>query len=97
LFCYGKGIIDLDPEVSDGAFDLGVSEQKLHGSQIASASVGQGCLCSSEGVGAKEMWIQPDAAKPLGDKATFGIAVRRSENPALNIETSTYSPSLPDR
>jgi hypothetical protein len=31
LFRYGKGIIDLDAEVSDGAFDLGVPEQELHG------------------------------------------------------------------
>src|ERR1700693_3693353 len=69
LFCYGQGIIDLDAEVSDGAFDLGVSEQKLHGSQVAGALVDQRCLCSSEGVGAKEMWLQPDAGNPLGDKA----------------------------
>jgi hypothetical protein len=25
LFCYGKGIIDLDAEVPDGAFDLGAA------------------------------------------------------------------------
>jgi hypothetical protein len=31
LFCYRKGIADLDAEVSDGAFDLCVAEQKLHG------------------------------------------------------------------
>jgi hypothetical protein len=31
LFCYGKGIIDLDAEVPDGAFNLRVSEQELHG------------------------------------------------------------------
>ena len=34
LFCYGQGVIDLDAEVSDGAFDLGVAEQKLHGPQL---------------------------------------------------------------
>ena len=31
LFRYGKGIIDLDAEVPDGAFDLGMAEQQLHG------------------------------------------------------------------
>src|SRR5258707_13211995 len=31
LFRYGQGVIDLDTEVSDGAFDLGVAEQELHG------------------------------------------------------------------
>jgi hypothetical protein len=32
LFRYGKGVIDLNAEISDGALDLGVAEQKLHGS-----------------------------------------------------------------
>ena len=32
LFRYCKGIIYLDAEVSDSAFDLGVAEQELHGS-----------------------------------------------------------------
>ena len=31
LFSYREGIIDLDAEVSDGAFDFGVAEQELHG------------------------------------------------------------------
>jgi hypothetical protein len=31
LFRYGEGIIDLDTEVPDSAFDLGVTEQELHG------------------------------------------------------------------
>ncbi len=44
LFRYGKGIIDLDSEVPDSTFDLGVTEQELHGPQITSASVNQGCL-----------------------------------------------------
>jgi hypothetical protein len=32
LFRYREGIIYLDAEVSDGAFDLGMVEQELHGS-----------------------------------------------------------------
>jgi hypothetical protein len=44
LFRYGKGIIDLDAEVSDGAFNFGVAEQELHSSQITGAPVDQGCL-----------------------------------------------------
>ena len=47
LFRYGKGIIDLDAEVPDGAFNFGVAEQELHSSQITGASVDQGCLCPS--------------------------------------------------
>ena len=31
LFSYGEGIVDLDAEIPDGALDLGMSQQKLHG------------------------------------------------------------------
>jgi hypothetical protein len=31
LFCYRKGIVDINAEVSDGTFDHCVAEQKLHG------------------------------------------------------------------
>jgi hypothetical protein len=44
LFRYGKGIVDLDAKISDGAFDPCVTEQKLHGSQITGTPVDQGCL-----------------------------------------------------
>jgi hypothetical protein len=44
LFRYGEGIIDLDTEVPDSAFDLGITEQELHGSQITSTPVDQGRL-----------------------------------------------------
>lgn len=30
LFCYRQGVIHFNTEVSDGAFDLGVAEEKLH-------------------------------------------------------------------
>jgi len=42
LFRYGKGIIDLDAKVPDGAFDLCMTEQELHGAQIAGTPVDQG-------------------------------------------------------
>ena len=48
LFCYGQGVINLDAEVSDGAFDLGMAEQELHGPQVASAPVDQGRFGPSE-------------------------------------------------
>jgi hypothetical protein len=48
LLRYRKGIIDLDAEVSDGAFDFGVAEQQLHVSQVACAPVDQGGLGSAE-------------------------------------------------
>ena len=39
LFRYGKGIIDLDAEVPDGAFDFSVPEQELHGAQIVGGAI----------------------------------------------------------
>jgi hypothetical protein len=48
LLRYRKGIIDFDAEVSDGAFDFGMAEQELHGSQVACAPVDQCGLGSAE-------------------------------------------------
>jgi hypothetical protein len=35
LFRYCQGVIDLDAEIPDRAFDLGMTEQELNSSQIA--------------------------------------------------------------
>jgi hypothetical protein len=43
-----EGIIDRDAQVSDGAFNLGMAKQKLHGAQVASTSVDEGRFGSSE-------------------------------------------------
>jgi hypothetical protein len=48
LFCYCQGIVDLDAEVSNGAFNFGVTEQELDGSQITGASVDEGCFGSAQ-------------------------------------------------
>jgi hypothetical protein len=53
LFRYGERVINLDAKISDRAFDLGMAEQKLHGSQIAGPAVDQSCLCPPKRVGAK--------------------------------------------
>ena len=46
LLRYGKGIIDLDTKIPDGALDFGMPEQQLNRTQVTSAPVDQGCLCS---------------------------------------------------
>jgi len=43
LFSYREGVIDLNAEVSDGAFDFGVAEQELHGPQVAGSTIDQRC------------------------------------------------------
>jgi hypothetical protein len=48
LFRYCQGIIDLDAKIPDRAFDLGMSEQKLDGPEIASPPVNQGSFCAAQ-------------------------------------------------
>jgi len=44
LVRYGKSIVDLDAKVPNGAFDLCMPKQELHGAQITGAPVDQGGL-----------------------------------------------------
>jgi hypothetical protein len=39
LFRYCQGVIDLNAEIPDRAFDLGMPEQELDGSEIACAPI----------------------------------------------------------
>jgi hypothetical protein len=39
LFRYCKRVINFDAQIANGAFDLGVAEQKLDGAEIANAAV----------------------------------------------------------
>jgi hypothetical protein len=48
LFGYRQCIIDLDSEISDGAFDLGVAKQKLDSPEIAGVPVNQGRFSASQ-------------------------------------------------
>jgi hypothetical protein len=47
LFRYCQGIVDLDAEVPDRAFDLGMPEQELDGPEISCPPIDQGSLCTS--------------------------------------------------
>ena len=42
---------------------------KLNGTQIAGPAIDQRCLCSSKGVGAEKVRVQPDAGNPLRQRA----------------------------
>jgi hypothetical protein len=48
LFGYCQGVIYFDAQVSDRAFDLGMSEQELDGPEIARPPVDQGSFCASQ-------------------------------------------------
>jgi hypothetical protein len=51
LFRYGQSIVDLDAKVPNGAFDLCMSKQELHGAQITGAPVDQGGLGPAQRMG----------------------------------------------
>ena len=57
LFRYCDGIIYLNAEISDRAFDLGMSEQKLDGPEIASPPVDQGSFCPSQRMRPEQPWV----------------------------------------
>ena len=48
LFCYRERVVDLNSQISNSAFDFGVPQKKLYGSQVASAPVDEGRLGSAQ-------------------------------------------------
>ena len=69
LFRYRQGVIDLDAEIPDRAFDLGMSEQELDGPEITRPSIDQGGFCAAQGMRPEQPWFQSHAADPLGDES----------------------------
>ena len=62
LLRQGQGIIDLDPEVTDGAFDLRMAEQQLHCSKVACLSVIKAAF-----VRRTECVPNEDGSRPISD------------------------------
>jgi hypothetical protein len=54
LFCCCRSVIHFDAEISDRAFDFGVTEQQLRGSQVTIAPGNWRCFRPPERVGAEE-------------------------------------------
>jgi hypothetical protein len=48
LFRYCQGVIDLDAEIPDRAFDLGMPEQKLDSPEISRPPIDQGSFCAPQ-------------------------------------------------
>ena len=57
LFGYCQCFIDLDAEIADRAFDLGMPEQELDGPEIAGSTIDQRGLCPPQRMRAKEFWV----------------------------------------
>jgi hypothetical protein len=86
LFGDRERVVNLDPEISDRAFDLGVAEQELDGSQIPRAAVDQRCLGPPQGVRAENPRVKPDACHPLGKKTSILAGCHRPIAPAAPSE-----------
>src|SRR5262249_57002733 len=67
LFHYYDGIIHLNAEIFNRAFDLSVAEQELDSSQIAGTPIDQRRLRPPQRMGAELLGIQPNAGDPFGD------------------------------
>ena len=67
LFRDLQRVIYLDSKVSDGALQLGMAEQDLHGPQVLRALIDQRCLSSPHRVRAIDRRIEADGGNPLMD------------------------------
>ena len=71
----GERIVDLDPEIANGALQLGVAEQQLHGSQVAGLSINLSRLRSAQRMRAVSRTIKTGALHPSMNDA--GVLSRR--------------------
>ena len=69
LFRYCQGVIDLDAEIPDRAFDFGMTEQELNSPQVARPPIDQGSFRAAQGMRPKQPRVESDATDPLGDEA----------------------------
>jgi hypothetical protein len=59
-----QGVVHLNSEISDGAFQLGVSEEKLDCTQVAGLPINLGSLRAAHRVRAVRRCVQADALNP---------------------------------
>lgn len=75
-----EGVFHLDPEVSDDAFELGVSEQALDSPEVLCSLVDQRGFCAPQPMGPIHRGVGPDCGYPRRDAACIltGRDMRRS-------------------
>jgi hypothetical protein len=85
LFRYRQGIIYFDSQISDRAFDLGVTEQKLDSPEISRAPIDQGSFSASQRMRPKQPWVQPNAPDPVpvGNSILLATDIESGDAPAL--------------
>jgi hypothetical protein len=65
----GERIVDLDAEIPDRAFHLGVAKEQLNRPEIAGTTIDQGCLGSPQRMGAEQGRVKTDAGDPPRQQA----------------------------
>lgn len=67
LLRHRQRIIDLGPEVTHRALEIGVTEQQLYGSEVFCASVDKHCFGASQRVRSVGARVQADRSNPVID------------------------------
>ena len=71
MFCYRKGVVDLNAEISNGTLDLSMPQKELYGSQVAGSAIDQCRLGSTQGMRSEFALVETDPADPLGYEASI--------------------------
>ena len=91
-----EGVFHLNPEVSDGALELGVPEEELDGSQVFGSLVDQSGFCAPQRMRAVHRGVQPDVGYPRRNKASILPALDSTHLHRETIAPRTRPP-LPGR
>jgi hypothetical protein len=92
LFRYCQRVIDLDAEIPDRAFDLGMPEQELDHPQVARPPIDQGSFCAAQGMRPKQPRVESDATDPLGDEASILAGCQAAVRSAIAGEQELAGP-----
>src|SRR5688500_11037300 len=93
LLGYGKCIINFDAEVAHCAFNFGMAQEQLDGSEITCPTINDRRLGSAQGMGAEKAGVKSNNSDPLGHQsrilacrhAVLGIATTGEQEIARSL------------
>src|SRR5205814_10298882 len=88
LFRYCQCIVHFNAQISDRAFNLRMSKQKLHGPEISRPAIDQGSFRASQRMRPEQPRVQPDASDPFRNEARIlpGAHAVRASAAARTLE-----------
>ena len=96
----GERILYVDTQISDSAFDLCVTEQYLHGAQVACLLVNDRCFGSAERMRPVVLPAQSDPGYPLVNKSSIlpsadmiGMIDPARKDEVVERASATFEPS----